>query len=78
MLSKKDYHELSRVPELAEATRQPRPPHPNARPERLAAVFARWEELKNCAAVGREYGISRERVRRIVKGELRRLGRMMA
>lgn len=75
MLSKKDYHELSRVPELGEAMRRPRPPHPNARPEHLAAVFARAQELKNYAAVGREYKISRERVRQIVVETLRRLGR---
>jgi hypothetical protein len=35
--------------------------------ERNAAIRARWLELKNFAAVGREYGIQRERTRQIVR-----------
>jgi DNA-directed RNA polymerase sigma subunit (sigma70/sigma32) len=35
--------------------------------ERNAAIRARWLELKNFAAVGREYGLQRERTRQIVR-----------
>jgi DNA-directed RNA polymerase sigma subunit (sigma70/sigma32) len=46
-------------------------PHPTAKTGRRAAIFARWQQVDNLAAVGREYGITRERVRQIVKAMTR-------
>ena len=35
-------------------------------PDRDAEIMARWLELRNFAAVGREFGLGRERIRQIV------------
>ena len=35
--------------------------------ERAADIFLRWQEVHNCAEVGREVGLTRERVNQIVK-----------
>jgi Mor family transcriptional regulator len=33
---------------------------------RYAKIYARWQELKNYAAVGREYGVTGDRISQIV------------
>jgi hypothetical protein len=39
---------------------------PAAVRQRYAAIYARWLALKNYAAVGREYGVTGDRIRQIV------------
>ncbi len=50
-------------------------PHKNLRTmidrsRRLAEIVSRWQEGETLAAIGRDYGVTRERIRQIVRGYL--------